>query len=95
MKLEKYRKSLFIHGIQSRGERIQPWDDVTLAYLYEIPFDKIYDKGDCHWDAYPKQLVASTCMKILQGQYGRFVTITIGIEYQRIKNKSVLLLNTS
>lgn len=47
IKLEKAPKiAVYTPDINSRGERIQPWDDaVTLVLTYaEIPYDKLYDR---------------------------------------------------
>ncbi len=74
MKLEKAPKvAVYTPEFNSKGERIQPWDDaVTLALTYaEIPFDKIYDR-EILSDMLPKYDWLHLHHEDFTGQYGRF-----------------------
>ncbi|MBL7820309.1 MAG: asparagine synthetase B [Saprospiraceae bacterium] len=74
MKLEKAPKiAVYTPEFNSKGERIQPWDDaVTLALTYaEIPFDKIYDR-EIVSGMLPKYDWLHLHHEDFTGQYGRF-----------------------
>lgn len=74
MKLEKAPKiAVYTPEFNSKGERIQPWDDaVTLALTYaEIPFEKVYDR-EILSGMLPKYDWLHLHHEDFTGQYGRF-----------------------
>ncbi len=74
MKLEKAPKiAVYTPDTDSKGERIQPWDDaVTLVLTYaEIPYDVIYDR-EVMGDKLAQYDWLHLHHEDFTGQYGRF-----------------------
>jgi len=89
IKLEKAPKiAVYTPDYNSKGERIQPWDDaVTLVLTYaEIPFDKVYDR-----EVLEDKLAQYDWLHLhhedFTGQYGKFYASYHGADWYQENQK--------
>ncbi len=97
IKLEKAPKiAVYTPDFNTRGERIQPWDDaVTLALTYaEIPYETIYDR-----EVLEDKLALYDWLHLhhedFTGQYGKFYASQGGQPWYRENQRRMEALATS
>ena len=97
IKLEKVPKiAVYTPNFNSRGEKIQPWDDaVTLVLTYaEIPYETIYDR-----DVLENKLAEYDWLHLhhedFTGQYGKFYASQHTQKWYRENQRKMEALSTS